>query len=256
MNIDSSSSLNPLILIFDLDETLFQVQENQHQKARNPLSKSSSNLLSKSADGIKTKFPLKGQLPNVAKADKITAIARDKMKEIFQKIHETNMAAEKKGLTQPIIVKIITTATYDEKHVKRLLDEFYFENDNPIRTGAFRIEYFNKENLENAQELAAPTDTPTKKGTMDPKKALLINKKFEDWARTHPNLTKDNVVLIDNADINTVPVESYGFKAIHYPTTPADRLDTKSYTEDAPKAFKELSDRINKVANEIRKQKE
>jgi hypothetical protein len=247
MNVEPS--VNPLILIFDLDETLFHVQEKQYQKARNPLSESATNILSKSTEGIKTKFPLVGQFPNVSRADKITAIAREKMKGIFQKIHDTNRLAESKGLIAPIIVKIMTTASYDEKYVKRLLDEFYFENDNPIRTGAFRIEYFNKDSLEGKVEV--PSDKPTKTGTMDPRKARLIDKKFEEWAKYLPGLTKDNVVLIDNADVNIVAVESLGFKAIHYPTTPLDRLDTKSYTKDAPKAFEELDDRINKVAKAI-----
>ncbi len=254
MNVEPS--VTPIILIFDLDETLFQVQEKQHIKARNPLSESATNILSKSAEGIKTKFPLQGQFPNVARADIITAIAREKMKGIFKKIHETNLGAESKGLSAPIMVKVMTTARYDEKYVKRLLDEFYFENNNPIRTGAFRIEYFNKNNLVDPIEIEAPADKPTKKGTMDPRKALLIDKKFEEWVKHLPSLTKDNVVLIDNADVNIVAVESLGFKAIHYPTTPLDRLDTKSYTKDAPKAFEELHALIDKVAKAIAEHKQ
>ncbi len=253
MNVDSSN--RPLILIFDLDETLFFVQEKQNPQGRSPLSKSTENILSKSDEGIKTKFTLQGQLPNVAKADKITAIAREKMKAIFQKIHSINMAALSKELSCPIFVKIMTTASYDEKHIKRLLDEFYFEKDNPIRTGAFRIEYFNKHHLATKAETEAPVDRPTKKGTMDSRKATLIEKKFEEWGSYIPNLRREDVILIDNADVNIVAVEALGFKAIHYPTTTEERLDTVSYTENGPKAFDELWQRITQVAEAFSEQK-
>src|SRR5687768_15239321 len=121
-----STPITPLVLIFDLDETMFLAK--LWDKPTRSLSESAENILSKSTDGqIENPIMMSNQEEEF-RAEKVTALNRRVMKLIFEKIYQVMEKAKEQNIQSPIAVKIITAATYHEPYVKQLFDAFYAEN--------------------------------------------------------------------------------------------------------------------------------
>lgn len=213
------------VLIFDLDETIFQTLLSQN--ARSHLSRSAENSLSNSTDGTCEGV----QITENEQAYKIQAIARKEMKEIFDKIYQVIIDSKNHQMSSPIAVKIITAGLYEEEIVKKIFDQFFSEGDNRFSTNEFPVEYFRRN-----------------KYLANLNKAQVILNNFDKWEKSMPTkLNKDRVILIDNAEFNTIAVEEAGFSVLHYPTTIYERPPGTKYSEESPKIFKKLHSIIDEA---------
>ncbi len=238
---------SPVVFVFDLDETLFSIELEKGDR-EGKLSQSTKNQLSKSNRGVMKEPPLvltpEGE---ELKADSLIAISRETIKKIFNEINDTVQKARSLEKKPPIAIKIITTATYDEKYVKRVLDHLYFNDEKILEDNKLPIEYYNKNNLTRGSEITNPEGVLTNEGTIDTRKVILMEEKFPQWQKDMPGLEKKRVVLVDNADYNTEAVKYHGFSALHYATTPQDRLRNISYTQTGPETVKQIENYINEA---------
>lgn len=227
---------NPVVLIFDLDETLFNanLMMNGKYKGYGSLSDSCEIFTSKANSVGTTKVKLCGPLD--PDTDEVKAIARKRMKRIFKDIVNVQKQAVEKKAQMPIHIKIMTAGTYDANAIYDVLNRFYFSG-NKIIGEQVKAEFFNKSNLD------LTLLQKNKNGKLyDFRKAKLIDKNFEDWSKVIPGLLKENVILIDNAIQNINGVNEYGYTGYHYPTTSKnnERNLDDSYTEGAEIVFKNL----------------
>lgn len=224
----------PKILIFDLDETLFEIRL---QASASLLSQSGQSYLSKSNEGVLKNAILVKSEDGCIQVDKVQAIARKQMEELFKKIYAIITKAKESDLTSPIAIKIITSSNYDEGPIKNILNHFYADlGENVFTSGEFPIEFFNYDCLDkNLTSYLTPLGEP-----VDPSKADLINKHFAAWQATMPGLSKQDVYMIDNTDFNLRGVKDAGYSTIHYPTTPAHRSSITSFYRVVPSIFAQL----------------
>ena len=149
--------MEKLILVWDLDETLIATTVNQ-QSQRKHLSISSDAVLSRSDDGIAIE-PVMAESIEDGKTEQITvdevvAYARHDIKKILDDIYHLKQKAEQHGLPSPVEVKVITNASYSEKPIKELFNQFYGDHkqDTKFTNGDFPIEYYNVENLNQIRD--------------------------------------------------------------------------------------------------------
>lgn len=241
------SSVNPLVLIFDLDDTIFSTQLEKHTPS--PLSKSARNSLSKSDKGqvdnpVLAEVNKDGTTKEVH-AHKLTAINREEMSKIFIKIYEVMEASKGKKIKCPIAVKIMTSATYGEKYVKKIFDRFFGEGTDRFTNGDFPIQYFNYEDLN--------IDTKNYPLAEDARKVALMDKMFKSWQKALKGLKPERVILIDNGNYNIKAIETYAaYTAIHYPTTPKDRSRKQKFSKEGPRALSELMGYISEVEKAVK----
>lgn len=221
------ANATPVVLIFDLDETLFYTS---FEGRRNPLSESAIKALSSSEVGQAHEFKLHRSF-----SANVKAIARQEIKKIFDLAYEI---IKKYGQHAPIAIKVMTAAQYEEQNIKLLFDRFYGDADQRFSTNQFPIEYYNAENLDS--QLPVIPHHLARAGVIDPCKAFLIQELFPAWQKAMPGLKMKNVFLIDNADFNTLAVEQLGFSVIHYPTTPSSRPVGESYSQASASILKRL----------------
>lgn len=237
-------NLMPKIIIFDLDETLFEADFDQPSV----LSKSAKKSLSTSAKGISTNAE-----HQIREIKDITAIERIRMKEIFDDAFNIIKNAKMSGIESPIAIKIITSGNYDADEVKCLLDKFYADNDSIFSNNDFPIEVFNNGDYDTylhhefCQLLEGSINNERAKKffndsgeMMDLCKAKVINENFMRWKETMPNLEKKDVTLVDNANYNIKGVEYAGYHTLHYPTTNTDREPHQRFSQEKEHVFCEL----------------
>ena len=237
-----TTPITPLVLIFDLDETMFSTK--LWDEPTRSLSESAENILSKSSDGQVLNPVMMSNEEQEFRVERVTALNRRIMKLIFEKIHQVIEKAKQQNIESPIAVKIITAATYHEPHIKKLFDAFYAENRALFTKEEIPIEYFN---VFDFDDLGPIDSKQTKSEKIDPRKADLIFKKFKEWKEQMPGLTRDRVILIDNADYNIEAVKGLGFEALHYATTPEDRLDDKKFRKMGTQVITKLSTLIDDI---------
>lgn len=221
----------PLVLIFDLDETLFQAKNNGKKRT---LSQSAELALSHSQDGNLSNIPI-----SESRSFSCKAIERKKIKSVLDRVYK--LMLESKRLPFPIVIKIITSGNYPEHIIKQIMDKFYSNGDDRFSKNNFPIEYFSCKDLEKIDLFTATIDNETY--LVDPRKGLLMEKNFVKWQSELPGLKKYNVYLIDNSIHNVLGVLIEEFGALHYPTTVRERLEGQKFSEESKLVF-EILDKL------------
>lgn len=247
--------INPLILVFDLDETLFLTKTSEDDDAKSRLSSSSKRCVSTGNKG-QIYDPLllskiEGHDIYEYHAAKVSAINRKKIKKIFKEISKIMWESNRRDIKCPIAVKVITSGTYEVNSIKSMFDYFYGRGKNTFSNGNLPIEYFNRDDLDNSLKKKHDTTKTTKSGLIDPKKADLMNRHYPVWKNAMPGLRKKRVILIDNLDQNTQAALQYGFGALHYPTTPDDRNDALKFSIQGPHVLDELSNLVKELKKSV-----
>lgn len=243
-----SCTFKPLILIFDLDETLYCIHEKHY--------KDQADILSEGAKKTLSRKPSKGYIKNPELCEGVTikklkAIDRKSFAEIFNKI-KTVINHYKKLESHPaIVVKILTKGSYDLKGVKNIFNKLYANNEEDLFSD-LSVEYLNRFDLQkinmNKPDLLMITDK-THSGYICMEKANLIKTMFEEnWKYDCPTLKPARVYLIDNEDGNTVGVKSLGFNALHWPTT-LKNLNKKEFIAQKNRVLDEINFLIDSIAN-------
>lgn len=214
---------NNIVLYFDIDQTLLQVDLKEKDEGRNLLSKSAAMDLSRSKTGTISEpvlFQHRCESTNkkhTYKAKLVRAIARKKFQEVFTKIKSVNEAAGRKVVS----VRILTNGNFTKNGIVNVLKQIY--PDFPD------IDEFS--NIDRR------------------KKGYPLNKGFHIFLKYGRELEKNgiqskNVYLIDDMVYNCTSAEKWGFKAIHMKTNPKGRGRKDSYEESKGPIFNELLDII------------
>lgn len=212
---------NKYVLNFDLDSTLLEVTFYDQEDKRSLLSNSAQLELSKSVSGGTMKDPvIRGNSYLEERAETVRAFAREKFKEIFDKIAEINRKA---GETV-IYVNILTNAAYTEPHVRSVLKQFYGP-DFAFHSFSNRYRYYNT------------------KGEQI----------FNDYMNKYSDLgiPIDHDYLIDDNEKNCKGSEDYGFKVIRMKTDPSYRLEGDSFSAAKEEIFGELNRIVDSVREKV-----
>jgi len=222
----------PKVLVFDLNETLFEAK--MAPGAESELSASVS--VSNSAAGVIEQPKINGDI----RAHKVSAIARPEMKALFERIHRVHQVASAGGYPSPIAVKLIAAGEYDEKSVKELLGKLYGPHFSELPVQLLNI---------SDRDTDHPSNT-----IYDERKAALMEKNFETWKKAMPaGLQRSDVFLIDNGDYNIRGAKKMGFSYLHYPTTPGYRDSTQTFSNSKQLIFSSLNHMVDGATQELQK---
>lgn len=225
---------NPLVLIFDLDETTHTIYKttsiNLYPIYVSPdLSLSAKNLLccepNRKYKWFSNFDPDKGHENTYT----LQPIAPDEFKKIFNKIY----SIRKKYKDQcPVAVKIMTRGNYEENEIKQAWDKFYGDKKKKFTNNLLPVEFFNRSCFKkNGKPI--PTDAEAKEF----RKEELIDECFPRWQEELPGLEKRRVYLIDDDYDTTEKVKQLGFSAIHFPTITSTRPVGTTFTKEGSEAF-------------------
>ncbi|MES2122795.1 MAG: hypothetical protein V4492_08490 [Chlamydiota bacterium] len=263
--------VQPLILYFDLDSTLFSVRlketdEEDLSTSMKTLGSTLEHGLGDSDGEIELVDLFHGETPsegmvrlyrvsegsnfsNVAlcttlylypdntyatsstSADSVRFIARKRYLNLFTKIDAINAVALEKFQRPLIVVNILTNAGYDEHNIKALFAPA-FPKCKTIYRGMFQNRYRD----------------------IDPVKNVYLSKGAQ-MAHNHTRFFEKigtqmlDTCLLDDSLSNITDVENHGFRALHIPSNPYGRHREQSYAFGGGEHFfSTLEETVNSVA--------
>jgi len=210
-----------LVLNFDLDETLFELNNNIGGQSK--LSKSAEIDLSKSVEGVlHNQAMITKENFGEVKIAQVSAIARKEYTELFKKIAEIN-----KLLPGSIIVNIITRSNYTKNNIDEIFSKFFGHVDITLYRNIHDLEPNYRTRLE--------------------KRDLILR----DTQNYYPGIKRNKICLIDDSKAHCQLTQDYGFTAIHMPTNPATRSG-KKYSDFKESNFKQLHSLVDEVFTFVR----
>lgn len=155
-------------------------------------------------------------------------MAYEKFQDIFCQIAEEN-----RRNPGSISFKIITAGPYLKDNIIDIMNKYY---PGTIFGNKDEIDFYNRVDIwgpdaawdNKIGDDPSPAKVPVsnlivKSGIADKCKGLVMEREFPTWNFKQPGLTKDNTYFFDDNDAYVEGVKLCGFKAVHFPTSPADR---------------------------------
>jgi hypothetical protein len=231
--------INPKVFILDLDESLFEVTIKNSEKKESLLTDSAKLALSQDDHGVLKNCPImEYETGQFYYAESVVAINREKIKKFLDQVLDIIQDAKNAGLTAPVKVIVMTSASYTEHEIKAIFDHFYSDGDKRFTSGDFPIKFYNKFSFEDTFGYEIYESWNLKKyreadyhsehnirnkrtktaSVYEPQKALIAAHHFPDWqAEMSKNphckpLERKDVCFFDDTEYNLEPVRHAGFK--------------------------------------------
>lgn len=256
------AAFTPTVFVLDVDETL--LSGNINGSKINKLTLGAHSLLQANSDPELVKDGILYEEIYENLGDELSGMSNAFIafyaKEKFNQFFENAAKANQSHHSLAVSVKVMTAALYTKNEMYAVLTKFFphFEKVCPA-VGAF--DFYNRKDLygkdsegyDNFDYLPSRlkiSEELTKKDasgrTVELIKGNFMNISFPTWQAQMPELTKENVYLLDDKNSLVLGAREYGFSAINFPTM-SDTLDTEVPGNGSPESFEAIFAKMNAI---------